>query len=188
MLSLDILIGKNSYTLINTIAIVGPESSGKSWLAKELAAFYNEPLSLEYSRKFLAKKNTNYLQDDLITIADGQLRNELIALNKAKRFLISDTSNIDIQVWSIIKYGSLNPAIKNYNLRKKNTYYILCYPDLPYEKDPLRESPNLKKRIKIFETFQRLLIENKNFLGIVKGIGESRLKLGISLINSKFNL
>lgn len=170
---------------IKTIAIIGPESSGKTWLAKELAQYFEEPLVLEYSRIFLAKRNGLYAQEDLIDIAKGQHEEELNAISQAQSLVISDTCNLDIQVWSEVKYGTIRKGISDFNLRKEDTYYLLCSPDLPYESDTLRENPSIEKRQFIFETFLKLLKPESNLLGIVSGYGEIRLKNAIKLIQSK---
>lgn len=169
---------------IKTIAIIGPESSGKTWLAKELAQHFNEPLVLEYSRTFLAERNGLYTQKDLIDIAKGQYEIELNAISQAQNFMVSDTCNLDIQVWSEVKYGNIQEGISDFNLREKDTYYLLCSPDLPYESDELRENPSIERRQFIFETFQKLL-KRSHLLGVISGHGEIRLKNAIKLIQSK---
>lgn len=55
------------------ITIVGPESSGKTTLARELASFYNAPWVPEYARKYLEGLGRPYRENDLHRIAEGQL-------------------------------------------------------------------------------------------------------------------
>lgn len=55
------------------ITIVGPESSGKTTLARELASFYNAPWVPEYARDYLIGLGRPYQENDLIRIAEGQL-------------------------------------------------------------------------------------------------------------------
>ena len=55
------------------ITIVGPESSGKTTLARELASFYDAPWVAEYARKYLEGLGRPYEENDLNHIAEGQL-------------------------------------------------------------------------------------------------------------------
>lgn len=55
------------------ITIVGPESSGKTTLARELADFYEAPWVPEFARKYLEGLGRPYHENDLNHIAVGQL-------------------------------------------------------------------------------------------------------------------
>ena len=57
---------------LRRIAIVGPESTGKSLLSKELADHLQTVWVEEYAREFLNKLGREYKQADLIDIAKGQ--------------------------------------------------------------------------------------------------------------------
>ncbi|MDZ4748275.1 MAG: ATP-binding protein [Saprospiraceae bacterium] len=56
-----------------TITIVGPESSGKTTLARELATIYGVPWIPEYAREYLYGLGRPYHANDLKRIAEGQL-------------------------------------------------------------------------------------------------------------------
>lgn len=55
------------------ITIVGPESSGKTTLARELASFHDAPWVPEFARKYLEGLVGAYQENDLHRIAEGQL-------------------------------------------------------------------------------------------------------------------
>jgi GTPase SAR1 family protein len=56
------------------IILTGPESTGKTTLAKQLADYFHAPLVQEYARIFFQKKDTpQYNQADLTEIAKGQM-------------------------------------------------------------------------------------------------------------------
>ena len=55
------------------ITIVGPESSGKTTLARQLAADLGCPWVPEYAREYLDGLGRTYEEDDLQIIARGQL-------------------------------------------------------------------------------------------------------------------
>lgn len=59
--------------MLKKIVIIGPESTGKSTLCKQLAAHYKTLWCPEFAREYLLKHGMNYTFDDLLTIAKGQL-------------------------------------------------------------------------------------------------------------------
>ena len=58
------------------IAVIGPESTGKSTLCELLAQHYNTQWCPEFAREFLLTHGTDYTYDDLLYIAKGQLAME----------------------------------------------------------------------------------------------------------------
>ncbi len=96
------------------IILTGPESSGKTTLARQLAKHFNVPLVEEYARTFFEKKETpQYKQEDLLEIAHGQLDLEqqtykvfenLIGLEQ--HLIISDTDLLTLKIWSNEVYGN----------------------------------------------------------------------------------
>ena len=55
------------------ITIVGPESSGKTTLARELADRYGCPWVPEFAREYLDSLGRDYQEEDLVLIAKGQI-------------------------------------------------------------------------------------------------------------------
>ena len=65
------------------IVIIGPESTGKSTLCKQLAEHYKTLWCPEFAREYLLKNGMNYDYDDLLTIAKGQIALEEEYIEKA---------------------------------------------------------------------------------------------------------
>lgn len=126
------------------IIFTGPESSGKSTMTKLAAEHFEVPFLEEYSRNFLNNLGRNYLAKDLITIAEGQLASEkqFTQNNQNHPYLFFDTSLLVIKVWSIFKYGFYNIRLEKLLLQNLPDYYFLCDWQIPWEYDPLRETPN----------------------------------------------
>ena len=61
---------------IKKFVVIGPESTGKSTLCSQLAAYYKTNWVPEYAREYLEKNGTEYSYDDLLTIAKGQINLE----------------------------------------------------------------------------------------------------------------
>jgi len=156
------------------IAIVGPESTGKTTLAKQLAAELNAELVDEYAREYLENLDRPYEKDDLFAIAKKQYENEQRALRCGKPFVVCDTDLLVIRVWSEVKYGEAPEEIAEIAAQQPPRFYLLTRPDLPWVADPLRENPD--DREMLFETYERLLREMNVDFAVVDSIGEDRLK------------
>jgi len=170
-----------------SIAITGPECSGKTSLAKELSTFFGSALVVEYSRIFLGKINRPYKEHDLVDIAQGQqdLFAMQVLLNPS--IIVNDTDMSVIQIWSEAKYHRISPALQSIlDSAKQHHYYLLCYPDLPWEDDPLRESKN--GRLALFDLYFKHLEANNLPYSVIRGMGKQRSELAISIIQEKFGL
>jgi hypothetical protein len=62
--------------MLKKIVAIGPESTGKSSLCKQLAEHYNTLWCPEYAREYLMIHGMNYTYDDLLTIAKAQVELE----------------------------------------------------------------------------------------------------------------
>ena len=144
------------------IILTGPESSGKTTLCKVLANYLKIPRSKEYARKYLEEIDRDYTQDDLTEIAKEQIKLE-------KEYALLDTDIITIKIWSNYKYGNCEKWILKQieKQRSENRFYLLCKPDLKWEKDPFRENPN--NRIELFELYKKELENLHHDYYIVEG-------------------
>jgi len=61
---------------IKKIAVIGPESTGKSTLCEQLAQHYNTMWCPEFAREYLLTHGMDYDFDDLLYIAKGQIAME----------------------------------------------------------------------------------------------------------------
>ncbi len=140
------------------IGIIGPESSGKSTLARYLAKRYQGTLVPEYARTFVEQKGTtNVTWDELCEIAQYQIK-ELTSLPFREEsevgFLIFDTELIVTKVWFDYAFGRvpewLNEAIQRYPM----DVYLLTYPDLPWIPDPARYNGSDAIRLELFRRYE----------------------------------
>lgn len=165
---------------IQKIAIVGPESTGKSSLAAQLAEALGTAWVPEYARKYLQQIDRPYLQEDLTEIARGQLALEEAWLPKAKDFLICDTNLLVIKIWSEFKYGNLLPELENLIDLGAYKLHFLTYIDLPWTFDPLRENPSLEDREELFSLYKTNLEEAGVDHQVLKGGEDERLTEALS--------
>lgn len=171
------------------IVVTGPESSGKTLLAKALADSLQVPCVPEFARYYVAHLGRKYVQDDLITIYRGQQAWENWFLQKmpsapSPPCLVCDTDWTVVRIWE--KYGyktpSVLPATSPWE-QYENFFYLLCTPDFPWQPDPLREHP--KERWQLFELYQALLIRRKLPFHILRGGQEDRLQSALEVLRGK---
>src|SRR4026208_1230742 len=92
------------------VAVIGPESTGKSTLCELLAQHYNTQWCPEFAREYLLTHGTDYTYNDLLYIAKGQIamEDEYIqstvsspqsTFSSSSQFLFIDTEMYVMKVW-----------------------------------------------------------------------------------------
>lgn len=163
-------------TSAKRIAIVGPECTGKTSLAQQLAQSYATEWVPEYARGYLDKMVVPYTQGDLLNIAQGQMRIEDEFYRDANGVLICDTNLLVIKIWSDFKFGSVDPWIVKEMANRKYDLHLLTNIDVPWEEDPQREHPT--KRQELYEIYKRELDTlNVPYLEIR---GDESVRLGVA--------
>lgn len=134
------------------IGIIGPESTGKSSLARYLANRYKGEYIPEYARAFVERKGTtDVTYDELCNIAQHQIE-EL--QNLSCELVFFDTELIVTKVWFDYAFGCvpewLEEAIKRYPM----DVYLLTYPDLPWVPDKARSNGTDAIREELFRRYE----------------------------------
>ena len=160
------------------LVITGPESSGKTTLATQLANYWKTPLVTEASRDYLKEKDS-YQQHDLLEIAKQQHKQEQTVLSLLPERIICDTDLLVIMIWSEVKYGYCDSWIYSTfenNIKKNNfcRHYYLCDSNIPWQADPRRENPH--NRDELFDLYLKKLKEYELNYKIVKGEPRQRLQ------------
>jgi len=162
------------------ISVTGPESTGKSWLARRLAEHYKTSWMPEYARQYLEKINRPYSYEDILVIAQEQYRLEKSACKKTE-LLFCDTDFCVTSIWCKVKYGKCHDWISTKLEQNIYSFYLLCDIDLPWQYDPMREHPEM--RSELFGMYRDLL-EGKQFnFSIVRGAGEERLVNAVNFVD-----
>ena len=155
------------------ILITGPEATGKTALARALAAHFSAPWVPEFAREYLTSRSGQYGEADLAAILLGQLRSEL--LNATAGTLFCDTGPEVIYIWSQVKFDRVAPLIERALAQAHYDRVLLCQPDLPWAPDPLREAPELSRRQELFTRYRSLLAERGWDVREISGTGPERL-------------
>jgi|SRR5690606_29100091 len=166
------------------ILILGPESTGKSTLANDLARYFDEPWVPEFAREYLEKINRPYRYDDLLEIGKGQVNAEDELAKKARKFLFVDTDLRVIHIWSEHRFGKTDPWVIDQIDKREYELILLTDTDLPWTPDPLREYPELEMRQYFFDKYFQLARESGFPFLVVSGDRETRLKTAVAAIGN----
>jgi len=191
-------------TSLKKIAIIGPESTGKSTLCELLAQHYNTQWCPEFAREYLLTHGTDYSYDDLLYIAKGQLAmedeytqslvgssesgvnssvqdSELGTLNS--KLLFVDTEMYVMKVWCEFVFGKCHRWVLDQIIERKYDLYLLCNTDLPWVKDELREYPDLKTRDILYHIYKDTMINQSTPWVDISGDYDERLQKAIKAID-----
>ncbi|MFI0491270.1 DUF4301 family protein [Flavobacterium sp.] len=167
------------------IALFGPESTGKTTLAIQLAEHFKTAWVPEFARDYLQEKWDKTGQicdiDDMLPIAYGQVKLENELLSTANKFLFCDTNLLVTKVFSEVYYNFCEPKLHKVALEHEYDLFFLTDIDVPWEKDDLRDKP--EGRESVFEVFKQTLIDNNKPFIKLSGDKDSRLHHAISIIN-----
>lgn len=168
------------------VVLFGPESTGKTTLSQQLARHYNTVWVPEYAREYLQDKWNNERKtcepEDLLPIAEGQMKLENELTPKATRVLICDTDLLETKVYSEAYYiGSCDPQLEKHALENTYDLYFLTYIDVPWEKDDLRDKPDERKNM--FLHFKNALEQYNRSYVLLKGSKRERLKEAVKHID-----
>jgi len=173
-------------TAILKIALFGPESTGKTTLAKQLAEYYETEWVPEFARDYLQGKweeNQHIcVADDMLPIAYGQVALENKRLASAKKYLFSDTNLMVTKVFSEMYYGFCDPLLNEAALEHEYDLFFLTDIDVPWEKDDIRDTPD--GRESVFSVFKQTLIDTKKPFITLSGNKESRLAKAKAIIDN----
>jgi NadR type nicotinamide-nucleotide adenylyltransferase len=162
------------------IAVLGPESTGKTMLAEQLAAHFKAPWIPEYAREYIENLKAPYTYDDVCSIAIKQIEQEqeIGKHNPTAEYVFFDTDLIITKVWFSYCYGN----VPDFLIKQLNTgffdLYLLCSPDLPWVADPVREHG--QDREFFFNWYKNEIEQTGKPYVIVTGIGNQRFQNAVA--------
>ena len=166
---------------IKKIAVVGPESTGKSTMSAYLANHYQTVWVPEFAREYCEKLTEPPTWQDEVNMFYGQLALEAEIAPKANKLLMCDTTFITVKIWSDYTFGRSPQEVLDELPVHPYDLYLLLDVDLPWEEDPLRDFPHLREHF--MQVWHReLQALNANYI-VISGEGKVRYEVAIRAID-----
>ncbi len=166
---------------LKKVSVVGPESVGKSTLAKKLSEQYQTTYVPEYARTFLESKKEAPSFEDMIKIVEGQIASEEVVSLNANRVLFVDTDPLASIIWSNKLFGKCDPQLIEKCRGRKYDMTLLLKPDVPWVKDDVRYFP--EDSAHFYNEFETLLKEENRTYEIIEGCCEKREEDAVKILN-----
>lgn len=162
---------------VRRIVVTGSECTGKTTLARTLAAHLGAGWVPEQSRGLAESVGRPLTADDVEPIARAQLQAEdtaiLTARTRGDSALIHDTDLVSTVVYARHYYGACPSWILATARARLADDYLLCDIDIPWEPDLVRDRP--LARTELHAAFRRTLSELGASPCLVRGLGAARL-------------
>ena len=143
------------------VAIVGPESTGKSTLTSQLAGVFETSFANEWGRAICEAADGNLTEEDFNEIAvmqDALIKN---AVKNANRVMFTDTEAYTTYLFGKQYLNKNLGHIKQRAINQKFDLYILLAPTVEWVQDGTRILADYEVRRQFFDDLQAFLDENK---------------------------
>ena len=172
---------------VKRVALMGPESVGKSTLTQKLSEYYQTNYVEEYGRTVFENNGNKISIDDFIPISIGRqlIEDELIV--DSNKIIFCDTEDITTYLFSKMFFPNDYNKVENFfttsfNSKPKYDLYILLKPDCDGVQDGTRQF--LDERWDHYISIKNELIsQNCRFIEI-EGDWEFRFKKSIEVIDN----
>ncbi len=169
---------------ITRIVITGSESTGKTTLARELAAHFGSLWVAEQSRTYAERVKRELTAEDVSPIASEQIAAEDAALAEAIRrnikWVFLDTDLVSTVVYARHYYGSCPAWIEAEARARLGSLYLLCDADIDWTPDTVRDRPHSRETLNA--EFRTTLAEFGARVCSVRGTGDSRMTAALNCI------
>ena len=160
------------------IVLTGPESTGKTTLAAELAGRLGTIWVPEFAREYAAARDGILSVDDFEPIARGQREREEAALASHDGPVVFDTDLVSTALYGAYYYGSAIPWLERAIAAYPPSHYLLCDIDLGWEADGVRDRGYDRDRLA--GLFRSTLDRRGLRYDLVQGVGPERLRSALS--------
>jgi NadR type nicotinamide-nucleotide adenylyltransferase len=141
------------------VVLTGPESTGKTELARTLASHFDVEWSAEFARDYASARDDVLSLADVDPIAAGQIATEEDVIARARAagspLVIHDTDVLSTVIYSQHYYGECPPWVVSALRERRADLYLLLDAGVPFHADPVRDMT--ADRNEVLALFERWL-------------------------------
>jgi NadR type nicotinamide-nucleotide adenylyltransferase len=167
---------------LRRVSIFGPESTGKSSLARALAERFGTVFVPEFARTLLESRGGACVADDMPLIARGQAAAEDALALDARKILVCDTDPLATCIWSEALFGLCAPEVRAVAAPRAYALTLLLDVDVPWVDDVVRYLP--RERRSFFEACDRALAQAGRRVVTIRGSWDERLRTACAAIEA----
>jgi NadR type nicotinamide-nucleotide adenylyltransferase len=158
---------------VKRVCLFGPESTGKSTLARDLARHFRTVHVPEFARAWLDPRGGVCEPADIPVIARGQHASEEALARSANRVLFCDTDLLLTTVWSRVLFDQVPQGLRQAALQRRYDLTLLLGIDVTWFDDGQRFLSD--RRGEFFARCKEALEEARRKYIVISGDGPTRL-------------
>jgi NadR type nicotinamide-nucleotide adenylyltransferase len=166
------------------IVVTGGECTGKTTLARALAARWQTTWAAEAAREVALARTGGLGPEDVPVIARMHVRladaAERAAGEAGRPLVFFDQDLFSTAVYARHYYGDCPRWIERLAAERRGDLYLLCAPDLPWESDGVRDRPAAREEIHAL--FAAALSAAGARVAPVEGLAEARLAAAVEAV------
>ena len=169
------------------ICVTGPESTGKTTLARRLAEWANTEWVPEAARTYAERHGATLTAEDVGPIAREHISLADAAADRARArgasMLVLDTDLLSTVVYARHYYGSLPRWVEKEERARRASLYLLCDVDVPWVADGIRDRP--AARDALFGEFAEALERRLASVVCVRGSWDERWRIALDAVRRR---
>jgi len=166
------------------VVVTGSECTGKTTLARELAAHLGAPCIEEAARAYAEARGGVLSVADVEPIARATIGAQRPAQGAQAQVIVCDTDLLSTMVYSRAYYGSCPAWIETACRKQLADVYLLCAPDIPWVADGVRDRPSAGARAAMHEAFDQALRNLGARVVNVEGTGDARTERAMAAVRA----
>jgi len=165
---------------VKRVCVFGPESTGKTTLARDLARRFETVWVPEFARGLLDRKAGRCDPEDIPLIARGQAASEDALARRANRVLFCDTDLLTTTIWSDVLFGGCPERVAAEAERRGYDLTLLLDVDVPWVDDTQRYLPH--RRREFYDRCESELARRARRVVVVRGSWEERFRRAVAAV------